>query len=100
MNKNAAVVAERPINRVNAADVADLMDISVQTIYRRIVADHLAEGELSDEEFKSYRRQFPMGRLLPGPKANTYIVDWDAVLNWKNGGDGQFGQHTPAPEAA
>ena len=100
MNKSMAVVAERPINRAKVADVADFLGFRSITIYRRIMAAHQAEGLLSDEEFKSYKRRFPMGRLLPGDGANTYIVDWDAVIDWKNGGDGQFGQHTPAPEAA
>ena len=100
MNKSMAVVAERPINRAKVADAADLIRVKPKTIYRKILADYQAERELSDEEFKSYERQFPMGRLLPGDGQNTYIVDWDAVINWKNGGDGQFGQHTPAPEAA
>ena len=100
MNKDMAVVAERPINRAKVADVADFLGFKSITIYRRIRADHQAEGLLSDEEFKSYKKQFPMGRLLPGGVANTYSIDWDAGINWKPGGDGEFGQHTPAPEAA
>ena len=97
MNTDTAAVAERPINRGKAAEIATMFDISVQTIYRRIMADHLAEADLSEDELRSYRRQFPPGRLLPGPNVNTYIIDRDAAVNWKNGGDGLFGQHTPAP---
>tara|TARA_R100000306_G_C4369649_1_gene139328 strand:- start:1051 stop:1359 length:309 start_codon:yes stop_codon:yes gene_type:complete len=97
MNMDTAAVAERPINKGKVRDVARMLGTSVQSIYRKIGADHLAEGELDEDAMTRYRKQFPPGRLLPGNKNNTYIVDWDAAVNWKNNGDGMFGQHTPEP---